>query len=206
MKTGIDVSAWQGNINWSKVKASGIDFAIIRCGYGKNDSKQDDKYFTKNVKGCEKVGMPYGVYLYSYATNVKDAESEAKHVLRLLKGCKPEYPIYYDLEDEHTTGKCSKKQILQIAKKFVSILEEAGYWVGIYANKHWNTTYLNDKWYDAKARWVSQYGDKCTYKGKYGIWQYSSKGKVKGINGNVDMNRAYVNYPKLIKDKRKNGF
>lgn len=206
MRKGIDVSAWQGKVDWDKVKSSGIDFAILRCGYGHDDMKQDDKYFTRNVKECKRVGMPYGIYIYSYAKSVKDAESEAKHVLRLLKGCKPEYPIYYDLEDANTTGKCSKKQILQIAKRFVEILESKGYWVGIYASKHWNTTYLTDKWYDTKARWIAQYGDKCSYKGEYGLWQYSCEGKVKGISGSVDMNYAYINYPKLIKDKKKNGF
>ena len=149
--------------------------------------------------------MPYGVYLYSYATSVEDAKSEAAHVMRLIKGLKPEYPIYYDLEDP-VTGNCSNEKILQIAKTFVTTLEKAGYWVGIYANKHWNTTKLTNKWYDGKARWVAQYNDKCTYDGEYGMWQYLSTGHIKGVTGYVDMNYAYVDYPKSIKSAGKNGF
>ena len=205
MKKGIDVSYSQGSIDWNAVKSSGIDFAILRCGYGNDDPDQDDEYFLKNVKACKKAGMPYGVYLYSYANSVGNAKSEAAHVMRLLKGLKPEYPIYYDLEDP-ITGHCSNEEILKIAKTFVTTLEKAGYWVGIYANKHWNTSKLTDKWYDGKARWVAQYNDKCTYDGKYGMWQYSSTGHVKGITGYVDMNYAYVDYPTLIKNAGKNGF
>lgn len=206
MKKGIDVSSHQGSINWDAVKASGVDFAILRCGYGNDLKHQDDAYFIQNAKACEKLGIPYGVYLYSYALTVNDAKSEASHVLRLLKGLKPEYPIYYDLEDGPTTGKCSNDRILQIAKTFVDILETAGYWTGIYANKDWNVNRLTDKWYNSKARWVAQYNDECTYNGKYGMWQYSSTGKVNGVKGNVDMNYAYVDYPKMIKEAGKNGF
>lgn len=203
---GIDVSAWQKNIDWDKVKAAGIKFAILRCGYGSDIATQDDAYFSRNISECERVGMPYGVYLYSYANTVEKAKSEAAHVLRLIKGHKPQYPIYYDLEDGDTTGKCGKDKILEIAKAFVNTLEAQGYWVGIYANKYWNTTYLTDTWYDSKARWVAQYNSECTYNGEYGIWQYSSTGKVDGISGNVDMNYAYVDYPTLIKNAGKNGY
>ncbi len=203
---GIDVSSWQGNIDWDKVKADGIQFAILRCGYGSDMTSQDDEYFARNAKECARVGMPFGVYIYSYANSLEKAKSEAAHTLRLLKGLKPEYPIYYDLEDAKTTGTCSQALILEMAKIFVNTLEKAGYWVGIYANKHWNTSYLTDKWYNSKARWIAQYHTKCTYKGEYGIWQYSSSGKVDGIKGDVDMNYAYVDYPTLIKNAGKNGF
>ena len=206
MKKGIDVSRWQGTIDWAKVKKAGIDFAILRCGYGGDDEDQDDTCFVKNANACEKVKMPYGVYLYSYAKTVKDAKSEAAHVLRLVKGRKLEYPIYYDLEDANTTGKCSNGRILEIAKAFVTTLEKEGYYVGIYANKYWNVNYLTDKWYDTKPRWVAQYNTECTYKGEYGMWQYTSTGKVNGINGNVDMNYVYVDYPAIIKTNGKNGF
>ena len=203
---GIDVSAWQGQIDWAAVKASGIDFAILRCGYGMDLKDQDDDTFERNATECERVGMPYGVYLYSYANTVEKAASEAAHVLRLVKGHKPQYPIYYDLEDTKTTGQCSKDTILQIAKKFVGILEDAGYWVGIYANLYWNENYLTDAWYDTKARWIAQYNSECQYKKSYGIWQHSSSGVVKGVAGGVDMNISYIDYPALIKEAGKNGF
>ena len=161
MKKGIDVSAHQGVIDWNAVKSSGIDFAILRCGYGNDDPDQDDAYFLKNVKACEKVGMPYGVYLYSYATSIEDAKSEAAHVMRLIKGLKPEYPIYYDLEDP-VTGNCSNEKILQIAKTFVTTLEKAGYQAnvieGIKLADAANTLTLNNKIATLPAAEVSQYG------------------------------------------------
>ena len=203
---GIDVSVHQGNIDWQKVKNAGIDFAILRCGYGSDIASQDDSQFARNMAECERIGMPFGVYLYSYANSVEKAKSEAQHVLRLIGDHKLQYPIYYDLEDSGTTGKCSKALILEMAKAFVDILESKGYWVGIYANTYWNNTYLTDAWYNTKARWVAQYYDKCTYKGEYGMWQYSSKGKVDGIQGNVDMNYCYVDYPTLVKEAGKNGY
>ena len=203
---GIDVSSWQGDIDWQKVKSSGIDYAILRCGYGSDIKSQDDTQFARNMAECERVGMPFGVYLYSYANTVEKAKSEAQHILRLIGNHKLQYPIYYDLEDSGTTGRCSKELILEMAKAFVNVLESKGYWVGIYANTYWNNTYLTDSWYDTKARWVAQYHNKCTYKGEYGMWQYSSKGRVNGIKGNVDMNYCYVDYPTLIKEAGKNGY
>jgi GH25 family lysozyme M1 (1,4-beta-N-acetylmuramidase) len=203
---GIDVSAHQGKIDWQKVKSAGIDYAILRCGFGSDIASQDDSQFARNMAECERVGMPFGVYLYSYANSVEKAKSEAQHVLRLIKGHKLQYPVYYDLEDSGTTGKCSKALILEMAKAFVNTLESKGYWVGIYANTYWNNAYLTDSWYDSKARWVAQYNSKCTYKGEYGMWQYSSKGKVNGIQGNVDMNYCYVDYPTLMKTEHKNGY
>ena len=198
MKKGIDVSAWQGNIDWTKVKKDGIQFAILRCGYGMNLKEQDDSMFGQNADECERFGIPYGVYLYSYATDAKSAKSEAEHVLRLLKGRKPEYPVYLDLEDS-TVSAIGNKRILEVAKTFVKNIEDAGYTAGIYANLDWWENYLTYPWYDKVERWVAQYYKECQYKGKYGIWQYASTGSVDGIKGHVDMNYAYVDYPKLFK-------
>jgi GH25 family lysozyme M1 (1,4-beta-N-acetylmuramidase) len=199
---GIDVSYAQGNINWDKVKASGIDFAILRCGYGQDVKSQDDKFFERNAKACEELNIPYGVYLYSYATSEEGAIGEANHTLRLLKGKKLSYPVFYDLEDTNTTGQCSNSEILKIAKAYVSALEKEGYKVGIYANKHWFTSKLTQKWYDKYPKWVAQYNKECTYKGTYDMWQYTSSGRVSGIIGNVDMNYCYKDYaPKKEEEK-----
>lgn len=198
LKKGIDVSYYQGDIDWERVKSAGVEFAIIRCGYGMNVKSQDDEKFERNVTECERLGIPYGVYLYSYADTAEKAESEAAHVLRMLGGRKPLYPVYYDLENGQTTGKCTKEQILQIAKTFVGIIESSGLWAGIYANLYWNNTLLTDDWYNSKARWIAQWADNCTYGGDYGIWQYTSSGRIDGINGNVDLDYAYVDYPALI--------
>ena len=191
MKKGIDVSIHQGNINWDKVKADGIEFAILRCGYGSDFTYQDDGQFKKNAKECERLGIPYGVYLYSYATNIEKACSEADHVLRVIKGCKLDYPVYYDLEDANTTGKCSKDMLGKIAEAFCNRIEKAGYKVGIYANLYWFNNLLTDARFNQWDKWIAQYNTECTYKGKYVMWQYTDKGKVNGINGNVDMNYYY---------------
>lgn len=194
MLKGIDVSVHQGIIDWAKVKEDGIDYAILRCGYGSDMAYQDDGQFRRNASECERLGIPYGVYLYSYANTMDKANSEADHVLRLIKAHKFDYPVYYDLEDANTTGKCSKDMIADMAEAFCNKIQKAGYKVGIYANLNWFNNYLTDSRFDKWDKWVAQYASKCTYKGKYTMWQYTDKGTVKGIKGGVDMNYCYTNY------------
>lgn len=186
---GIDVSEHQKDINWEKVKADGIDFAIIRCGYGSDYTSQDDKYWARNVSECERLGIPYGVYIYSYAKTVEEASSEASHVLRLLKGRSLEYPVYFDMEDSSTVG-VGNAVLAQMAKAFCDKISNAGYDVGIYANLHWWTTYLTDPVFSdgSWSKWVAQYNTTCDYNGSYDIWQCTSSGKVDGISGGVDVN------------------
>ena len=131
VKHGIDVSKFQGLIDWQEVKKH-IDFAIIRCGYGSNLESQDDPYFKRNADECTRLKIPFGVYLYSYATNEREALSEAKHVLRLVKDYQMAYPVYYDLEDNNTTGRQSNQTIANIAQTFAQRLEQEGYYVGMY--------------------------------------------------------------------------
>ena len=183
-RTGIDVSEHNGQINWEQVKNSGIDFAIIRCGYGMDQTDQDDKYWLRNVSECERLGIPFGVYIYSYATNTSRALSEAKHVLRLISGHKLSYPVYFDMEDTTTLG----SDLTAIASTFCNTIKNAGYPVGVYANTNWWTNYLTDSTFSQWYRWVAQYNSTCTYTGEYAMWQYTSKGSVAGIVGNVDMN------------------
>lgn len=194
---GIDVSDYQGKIDWGKVKKAGVEFVIIKCGYGDDIKEQDDKYFTHNVEGCEKNKIPYGVYIYSYAASVQQAESEANHVLRLIKGHQLTYPIFLDLEDDETSGKCSKKLLGDMAETFCNIIEAAGYKVGIYANTNWFNTKLTDKRFDKWDRWVAQYYTECEYKKDYIGWQYSNTGKIDGIKGNVDLNYFYKEYKSI---------
>lgn len=198
---GIDVSAYQADINWEEVMKSGIKFAILRCGYGGDYKKQDDTKFARNVAECERLGMPYGVYLFSYATSVDKAKSEAAHVIRLLKNHKPSYPVYYDLEDNNTTGKCSKKVIGDMAETFCKAIAGAGFKPAIYANKYWFTSILTDSRFNKWDKWVAQYASKCTYTGDYQMWQFTSTGRVPGISGNVDMDYCYVDYPGMIEKK-----
>ena len=186
IRRGIDVSEWQGDINWSQVKASGIDFAIIRCGFGKNITKYDDAKWARNVSECERLGIPYGVYFYSYADSVADAKDEAQHALRLLEGHNPEYPVYYDLEDADVAA-AGKSTIIKIADTFCSTIEDNGYRAGIYANLNWWNNKLNSSSLNKYEKWVAQYYHECQYKGDYRLWQCTSSGSVPGIEGNVDI-------------------
>ena len=183
-KKGIDVSEHNRNIDWEKVKAAGIDYAIIRCGYGDNYDNQDDKQWLRNVSECERLGIPYGVYIYSYARNTDMASSEAQHVLRLISGHKLSYPVYFDMEDNSTLG----SDFGAIAQTFCSTIQNAGYAVGVYANLNWWNKYLTDTRFEQWHRWVAQYNIQCDYTGTYAMWQYSSKELVDGIDGPVDMN------------------
>lgn len=187
-KKGIDVSQWQGNIDWEKVKADGIEFAMIRCGYGMDQTDQDDEKWEYNVSECERLGIPYGVYLYSYATTKERAASEASHVLRLLEGHTPSYPVYIDMEDDST--KDVGEQLLgDIAKTFCDKIAAAGYRPGIYANLNWWNNYLTSSAFteNSWSKWVAQYNYQCDYQSSYDIWQCTDSGSVDGIDGNVDL-------------------
>lgn len=186
---GIDVSKWNGQITWKKVAASDVDFAIIRCGYGDDIKSQDDEYWTRNVTKCEEYNIPYGVYIYSYATTVKQAKSEAAHVLRLVAGHTLNFPIYYDMEDS-CQANLSKTKRENIANAFLTAIKAAGYECGIYANLNWWTNYLPTSLAEQTSwKWVAQYNDNaCTYTGTYQMWQCTSEGTVDGIKGNVDLN------------------
>ena len=192
----IDVSVHQWQIDWPKVKNQ-IDGAIIRCGYGSDYAHQDDKRFVQNVEACIKHGIPFGVYLYSYAKTINEAKSEAAHVLRLLEPYKNNlsYPVYYDLEEAGTENGAVERAIV-----FGEIIESKGYWCGIYANQYWWRTYLKNG-LDRFTKWVAKYSDSkpSGISGTYDIWQYSSKGSVPGIEGNVDMNVCYRDFPAEIK-------
>lgn len=187
----IDVSTHQGTIDWAKVKASGVDGAIIRCGYGSDIASQDDKQWKRNADECTRLGIPFGTYLYSYAKTTAQAKSEAEHVLRLVKGYNLSYPIYYDLEEDGT-----ESGAIERAKVFGDIIEAAGYWCGVYANKSWWTNHLAGL--ERFVKWVAQYNSVCTYGGSYDMWQYTSSGSIPGVNGNCDVNWCYRDYPSEI--------
>ena len=190
---GIDVSEHQGKINWAKVKADGIDFAIIRCGYGQDQANQDDDCWEYNVSECERLGIPYGVYLYSYADSVQKASGEADHALRLLKGHSPQLPVYYDLEESSLESASNRALLADMATTFCNKIKSAGYVPGVYANLNWWNNYLTDPVFDQWDRWVAQYNYECRYKGEYSFWQCTSSGSVDGISGNVDINFAFNN-------------
>lgn len=189
---GIDVSTYQGMIDWN-VTREHIDFAILRCGYGNDILTQDDDTFIRNATECERLHIPYGVYLYSYAENTAMALSEAEHTLRLLDGFKPTLPVFFDMECS-AQARLAPKALGDIAETYCNRINGAGFKVGIYANKYWLNTYLTDARFKNWDTWVAQYYKECTYQGDHVMWQYTSTGRVPGIAGNVDCNELYKDY------------
>lgn len=201
---GIDVSQWQGNIDFNKVKAAGINFVIIRAGYGKYTS-QKDPYFEQNYVRAKAAGLNVGAYWYSYANIISDAYSEAKACLEVIKGKTFEMPIYFDLEEQSQFGK-GRNFCDNLVKTFCTQLENAGYFAGLYISRSPLQNYISSAVAKKYALWIAEYGPKLNWSGDYGIWQYSSSGKVAGISGNVDLDHAYIDYPSIIKKGGYNGF
>nr|DAW44954.1 MAG TPA: hypothetical protein [Bacteriophage sp.] len=203
-KNGIDISKWNGEIDFQKAKNDGTEFVIIREGYGKKDPKQVDKLFSRNIKEAQKVGLPVGVYHYSYADSVLDAKAEAEFCLENIQGYKLEYPVVFDMEDR-TQLALTNRQRTDIVKAFCSEIEKAGYYVMIYCTYFWYTKYLYQQEIEIYDLWLAQW-DVPKPSIECGIWQKSDKGTIDGIKSNVDLNIAYKDYPLIIKSKGLNGF
>ena len=194
---GIDVSTWNGNIDWNKVKNSGVSYVIIRTGFrgSTQGSLVEDNKFRQNIKGATNAGLKVGVYFFSQAINEVEAVEEASMVLGQIKGYKLAYPVFIDVEpsggraDGLSTGDRTK-----VVNAFCQTIQNNGYKAGIYANKTWFTNKLNTSALSGYKIWLAQYNSTVTYKGRYDMWQYSDKGKINGISGNVDMNLSYLSY------------
>lgn len=186
----IDVSTWQGNIDWKKVKKSGCGYAIIRAGFGRETSQVDNQ-FERNYKNAKAAGVKLGVYWYSYAVNRDDAVKEAKACLSVLKGKSLEMPVFFDMEESFMT-KYSRATLTGMAKAFCDTVIKGGFESGVYSNLNWFTNYLN--YSELKALypiWLAQWSSSPQL--ECDIWQYSSEGTVAGIDGYVDMNIIYSN-------------
>ena len=215
-KKGVDISSLNGSVSIEAVKKAGYDFVMIRCGYGSDYAVQDDTQFENNVRKCEAAGVPWGAYLYSYALNTEEAKSEARHVLRLLKGKKPTLPVAFDMEDgdgyKERHGMPSNSTLRNICKTFLSDIKAAGYYPMLYASLSWLNNQLNDSsllnGYDV---WVAQWNSSCTYKGSYGMWQYGGEtnfiesNSIPGV-GVIDKDKCYKDYPAIIKAGGWNGW
>lgn len=210
---GIDVSYHNGNIDFAKVKDAGIEFVIIRAGYGKTIS-QKDKNFEKNYKAAKAAGLKVGAYWYSYAgTDEKvsqavaaaEAVLEASVCLEVIRGKQFEMPIYFDIEEQKQFRR-GKSFCSALVRSFCNALEKAGYFAGFYTSRSAVTNYISENVAKRYAFWVAEWGKKVNYSGNYGMWQYSDKGRVSGIIGSVDMDTSYVDYPAIIKRKGLNGF
>lgn len=198
---GIDVSTWQGEIDWESVKNAGIEFAIIRSGWGWKNDGETDKWFFHNIKGAKSAGIKVGVYHYSYAESVENAKQEAQYCLSIVKssGVKLDLPIYFDIEDKSIANKHDRNIRTDMCIAFCSEIEKAGYWAGVYANLNWFKNYLNKEELAKRyTLWLAQYND--THEMDCDVWQYSSSGSVTGINGNVDMNIMYRDLPAEIRN------
>ena len=188
---GIDVSEFQYQIDWDAVKASGVDFAIIRIGWWNNGV---DKYFERNVAECERLGIPWGAYLYSYSMDAEDAASEANHAIDLMnqmkaKGYTPDLPVYLDLEDKEVPLDAAK--LATISSTFNGKIAAAGYEPGVYASASWWKNYLTSPVFDSWSKWSAQYYSVCEAPSDPDMWQYTSSGSVPGISGSVDVNYWY---------------
>lgn len=188
---GVDISTFNGNVNFQAIKNAGAEFVIIRTGFGSDYPGQQDDMFMANVTGCEKAGIPYGVYHYGYARNRQGGVDEAKHCLRLLGNRKPAYGVWYDMEDNSTLG----GDLEGAAQGFCDTIEAAGLYAGVYASLNWWNNYLTAPGFAQYDKWVAQYNNECTYNGEYGMWQYTDKWVINGRN--FDGNYAYKDYPKL---------
>lgn len=192
MMKGIDVSKHNGTIDFKKVKDSGIKFVIIRIGYGGSAPVKDDK-FEENYKNARANGLLVGAYIYSYADTPSDITQEKEAVIKWLGGKHLDLPVFLDLEDKKTS-KCTREEITSFATEFCTYVEKNGYNSGIYANKYWflNKIDVNNLIKNIMpCIWLAEWNKEASYPGIYTIWQYTSKGRVNGINGNVDLNYLY---------------
>lgn len=201
---GIDVSKWQGNIDFTKVKSDGVGFVIIRAGYGK-ELNQKDECFESNYTNAKAVGLPVGAYWYSYAESEEDAVKEAQVCIEVIKGKQFEYPIYFDLEEQTQFAK-GKDHCSSLVKAFCNTLEKAGHFAGLYISRSPLQTHITEEVAKRYSLWIAEYADRCNYDGTYDMWQYSSMGKISGVDGDVDLDYCYKDFPSVIKNNGLNGF
>lgn len=201
---GIDVSKWQGKIDWAKLKNTDVQFAMLRCGYGKTQG-QHDEFFEENYKNAKANGIPVGAYHYSYAKSAADAKKEADYCLSLIKDKTFEFPIAFDIEDKSQQD-LPNNIISDIIKTFCETVENAGYYVSVYANLWWYNNKIGTEIPKKYDTWLAQWSDAPTLKSDFGMWQYTSGGSVDGIQGRVDLNYAYKNYPNIMLYNGLNGY
>ena len=201
---GIDVSYCQNEVDWDAAKASGlVDFAILRAGYGRETS-QVDTQFERNYAACKRLGIPCGAFWYSYATSAAEARQEASVCLQVLQGKRFAYPIYFDLEEKKQFA-LGKQVCSEMVEAFCSTLEQAGYYAGLYCSTFYLENYVTESVRNRYTVWCADYSGECGYSGDYGIWQKGC-GTISGINGDVDLDECYIDYPTIIKNAGLNGF
>lgn len=198
---GLDVSRFQGEVDWERVKAAGYQFAMLRAGYG--DSTVDEQ-FRRNASECNRIGLPVGAYWFCYAVSPENAAREADICIRTVSGYRLDYPVCYDIEQASANyieeqGVSFTPALAQnLVKSFCSRVESKGYFAMFYSNQSFFNTYLGTALAKRYAFWYARYTD--TFDGTdCGIWQYTNVGRIPGISGNVDLDLAYVDYPSVIR-------
>ena len=205
---GIDVSTYQRNVDYKKLKAAGIDFVIIRAGYGNAIAypKQYDPMFESHYSAAKAAGLHVGAYWYVYANTVSGMQAEAKSFVSKLKGKQFDYPVFFDIEDK-TQRNMTKAQMSAMVTAGCDIMEQAGYWVGIYSFISMLNAQFEKSICDRYSLWVAQWEtSKCTYNGSVNIWQYTDKAGYNGYSGRLDGDISYEDYPSRIKAAGKNGY
>ena len=187
---GIDVSKYQGSVDWAKVAASGVKFAILRAGSSTNSGPYVDPTFEDNYKGCRENGIAVGAYIFTYATNDDDQDAELAVFLPALRGKTFEYPVFVDVEDKSLTG-IGKAALTYLIKRYMDIISQNGFAAGWYSYTNFIKNYLNAAELADYPLWVADYRASLGYSGQYAMWQYTSSGSVPGISGAVDLNRDY---------------
>ena len=191
-RKGVDLSEMNGDVDFQALKKAGVEFVILRCGYGSDYLNQDDKRFSENVRKAETAGIPCVAYLYSYARTTAMAQSEAQHTLRVLNGQKPLYGVWYDVEDSSQAG----SDLISICETYCQMLEQSGLYCGIYSMLSWLQGKLNSSRLDGFDKWVAQWNSTCSYQKPYGLWQYTDRLLIAGKA--FDGNYAYKDYPGII--------
>lgn len=198
---GLDVSEFQGEINWEQVKNAGYKFAMLRAGYGYGSV---DSQFRRNASECARLGIPFGVYWFCYAVSPQAAVQEADGCLNAISGYRLEYPVCYDIEQAsaaYITGQginFNADLAGKLVSSFCNRIEEKRYFAMFYTNRNFLDTYLSSQLTRRYAFWYARYAD--TFDGTdCGMWQYTSQGRVPGISGDVDLDVSFIDYPKVIR-------
>lgn len=194
---GIDVSKFNGNIDWNKVRNSGVSYVIIRCGFRGSTSGGliEDAKFRENIKGATAAGLKVGVYFFTQAVNEVEAVEEASMTLNMISGYRISYPVFLDVEGSGGRGdRIDYNTRTAVINAFCKTISNSGYTAGVYASKSWLNSNFNPNGIGNAKIWLAQYNTTPTYSGRYNLWQYTSKGRVNGISGNVDMDLSYLGY------------
>ena len=194
------VSKWNKEINWAQIAREGVDFAIIRAGYrgSSSGSLVVDPYFEKNIKGALENDIDVGIYFFTQAVNEREAVEEASIVMKLVQGYDITYPVFIDTEGAGGAGRADELSVADrsaVCQAFCETIRSGGYTAGIYASKNWLNNRLDiTKFSGDNVIWLAEYRDKATYGGTYGMWQYTSSGRISGIEGKVDFNLCYLDF------------